>query len=368
MDIQVKNIKDLPIIIDNNYKETIEKITLENINISKNNWDNQETSLDFNKNVLLKYKNKLLKKSFAEYAISYKNDFEKMKKNEIKLNEIFKEIYNLSDEIEHNISNEEVTLFDVNKSNEIKSFISYVVGCIFGRFSLDDEGLIFAGGEFDINKYNSIVPDEDNVIPVLDEEYFDDDIVNQIVNFVSVAFGEETLEKNLDFVADCLNVSGKTSREVIRNYMLKKFYSNHTSMYQNCPIYWQFDSGKANAFKCLIYMHRYEPDLVSRIRFDYLHKTQRAIEENIKLQESIINESDNKSRVNKANKKKTKLIKQLDEIKLYDLALAHVANERIEIDLDDGVKVNYAKFQNIEVVDPNTNKTKKINLLKKIKK
>ena len=148
--------------------------------------------------------------------------------------------------------------------------------------------------------------------------------------------------------------------------MIKKFYSNHTTMYQNCPIYWMFDSGKENAFKCLVYMHRYEPDLVSRIRFDYLHKTQKAIEDNIKLQESIINDSENKSRVNKANKKKTKLIKQLDEIKVYDLALAHVANQRIEIDLDDGVKVNYSKFQNIEIVDPNTNNTRKINLLKKI--
>ena len=254
----------------------------------------------------------------------------------------------------------------INKVDDVKSLLSYAIGCIFGRYSLDEEGLVFAGGDFDIKKYQSFVPDMDNIIPILDEEYFDDDIVNQIVNFINIAFGKETLDENLEFIAECLDVNGKTSREVIRNYMIKKFYSNHLSMYQKCPIYWMFDSGKENAFKCLIYMHRYEPNLVSRIRFDYLHKTQRAIEDNIKLQESIINESENKSKVNKANKKKTKLIKQLDELKLYDLALAHIANQHIEIDLDDGVKINYAKFQNIEVMDPNTNKTRIINLLKKI--
>lgn len=174
------------------------------------------------------------------------------------------------------------------------------------------------------------------------------------------------MDENLKCIAEILDVSGKSSREIIRNYMIKKFYSNHVSMYQKCPIYWMFDSGKENAFKCLVYMHRYEPDLVSRIRHDYLQKTQRAIDENIKQQDNIIKNSENKAHVNRANKEKTKLVKQLDEIKLYDLALAHVANEQIELDLDDGVKVNYAKFQNVEVVDPKTNKTKKINLLKKL--
>ena len=367
LDIQVKNIKELPLIINEKFLPDIEKITKENVNISKEDWDNYEISIDFSKSPLIKYNsNNLLKTAFDNYITEFKNMFYQMKNNEEKINKYFINIYGLENLLDYEISYDEITLFNIEKNKEIINFISYIIGCIFGRYSLDEEGIIFAGGDFNINNYHSVVPDGDNILPVLDEEYFDDDIVNQIVNFINIAFGEDTLEENLDFIAECLDVTGKNSREIIRNYMIKKFYSKHTKTYQKCPIYWQFDSGKENAFKCLIYMHRYEPDLVSKIRFDYLHKTQRAIEDNIKLQESIINESENKSKVNKANKKKTKLIKQLDEIKLYDLALAHVANERIEIDLDDGVKVNYAKFQNIEVVDPNINKTRKINLLKKI--
>jgi len=365
LNIKLYNIKNLPIIFNNNYQNIIKNLTIENIEMAKEDWDNYEYSLDFKVHPLMKYSKKLIKESFNNYSERTLNNRNLTKNNEKQINEMFSEIYNINN-ITTEINDVDITLSVPDKKLDIESFISYIVGCIFGRFSLDEEGLIFGGGIFDIKLYQSVVPDSDNIIPILDEEYFNDDVVNQIVNFINIAFSEEKLEENLEFIAECLDVNGKSSREVIRNYMIKKFYSNHTSMYQKCPIYWMFDSGKENAFKCLIYMHRYEPDLVSRIRFDYLHKTQRAIEDNIKLQESIINDSENKSRVNKANKKKTKLIKQLDEIKLYDLALAHVANQRIEIDLDDGVKVNYAKFQNIEVVDPNTNKTRKINLLKKI--
>lgn len=362
LNIKLYNINDLPLIINNAYKDKIEKLCVENFKIAKKDWDSNEISIDFIKHPLIKKNNKI-KKAYEEYKIECENNFKITKNNEKTINSIFNEIYNI--DFNPNVADSEITIYQSNKKKDIELLVSYVIGCIFGRYSLDEDGLVFAGGIFDINKYRSIVPDEDNIIPVLDEEYFDDDVVNQIVNFISSAFGNETLDENLKFIAECLDVSGNTPREVIRNYMIKKFYFNHITMYQKCPIYWMFDSGKENAFKCLVYMHRYEPDLVSRIRFDYLHKTQRAIEDNIKLQESIINDSENKSRVNKANKKKTKLVKQLDEIKLYDLALAHVANQRIAIDLDDGVKVNYAKFQNIEVVDPNTNKTKKINILKK---
>lgn len=364
LNINLYNIKDLPILINYKLKNKIEQLTELNLNFAKEDWDSKEISLDFKKHPLLNYGNKL-KKSFDSYHRHTKDIFESTKENEEKINQLFNEVYHISS-ITPEIENKDVTIYIANEEKDVKSLLSYILGCIFGRYSLDENGLIFAGGEFDINRYKSIQPDEDNIIPILEEEYFNDDIVYQIINFLKIAFGEDTLEENLEFIAESLNVSGKSSQEVIRNYMIKKFYSNHTTMYQNCPIYWMFDSGKENAFKCLVYMHRYEPDLVSRIRFDYLHKTQKAIEDNIKLQESIINDSENKSRVNKANKKKTKLIKQLDEIKVYDLALAHVANQRIEIDLDDGVKVNYSKFQNIEIVDPNTNNTRKINLLKKI--
>ena len=162
----------------------------------------------------------------------------------------------------------------------IKSFISYSVGCMFGRYSLDNDGLIFAGGSFDLNKYSTFMPDDDNIIPVLDTEYFDDDIVGRFVEFVKICFGEVNLEENLDFIAGALKKKGKTSREIIRNYFLKDFFKDHSKKYNECPIYWQFDSGKQNAFKCLIYMHRYDSSIIARVRTDYLHKTQKAIEQN----------------------------------------------------------------------------------------
>ena len=223
----------------------------------------------------------------------------------------------------------------------------------------------FAGGEFDLNNYHKFKPDDDNIIPVLDAAYFDDDIVVRFVEFVKVCFGEEHLEENLDFIAIALAKNKKPSREKIREYLLKKFFNDHKKTYKKCPIYWQFSSGKENGFNCLVYMHRYEPSLVARIRTDYLHKTQKAIEQAIVNCDNIINHSTSNTEISKATKDKSKLQKQLKETQEYDEALAHIANQNIEIDLDDGVKVNYAKFQNVEV-SKEGKKSKKINLLKKL--
>ena len=258
--------------------------------------------------------------------------------------------------------------YQVNSMTEeyfIKSFISYAVGCMFGRYSLDNEGLQFAGGEFNLNEYSKFIPDDDNIIPVLDSEYFEDDIVGRFVEFVKTCFGEENLEENLDFIADALTKNKKPSREKIRDYLLKNFFNDHKKTYKKCPIYWQFTSGKENGFNCLVYMHRYEPSLVARIRTDYLHKTQKAIEQAIANCDNIINHSSSNTEITKATKEKNKLQKQLKETQEYDEALAHIANQNIEIDLDDGVKVNYAKFQNVEV-SKEGKKSKKINLLKKL--
>ena len=235
---------------------------------------------------------------------------------------------------------------------------------MLGRYSLDEEGIAFAGGEFNLSNYSKYVPDDDNVIPVLDTAYFEDDIVGRFIEFVKVLYGEESLEENLDFIADALKNRGNTSREVIRNYFLNDFFTDHVQTYKKCPIYWQFDSGKQNGFKCLVYMHRYEPSLVARVRTDYLHKTQKKIEENVANCDNIIENSTNNSEVSKTTKLKNKLIKQLTEIKTYDEALSHIANQNVGIDLDDGVKVNYAKFQGVEL-HIEGQKNKKINLLKK---
>ena len=360
MNINIENIKKLPIgKVESN--EYLLKLINDNINISKEDWDSYETSYDFKKHPLLSKQN-LIKDSFETWSKSKKYNEIQIKNNEIKINEYFIEKFNLTDIIESTPSN---TLIPINYEEDIKSFVSYVVGCMFGRYSLDNEGLQFAGGKFDINKYHNFIPDDDNIIPVLDTAYFDDDIVGYFTNFVESFFGSENLEENLDFIADALLKSNKPSREKIRGYLLKNFFMDHKKTYKKCPIYWQFSSGKENGFNCLVYMHRYEPSLIARIRTDYLNKTQKAIEQSIINYDNIINHSSSSTEITKATKNKNKLQKQLKETQEYDEALAHIANQNIEIDLDDGVKVNYAKFQNVEV-SREGKKSKKINLLKKL--
>ena len=345
--------------------ENVVNLVKSNIEISKYDWDDYELSWDFIKHPFLKFNNNLLNNTFDEWSKIKFNQFNLLKSNEIQLNKSFNEFFNVECLIDVNIDDEKISVNLANYENDVKSFISYAVGCMFGRYSLDNECLQFAGGEFNINKYSKFIPDDDNVIPVLDTAYFDDDIVGYFTKFVEICFGKETLEENLDFIAGALSKSNKPSREKIRDYLLKKFFNDHKKTYKKCPIYWQFSSGKENGFNCLVYMHRYEPSLVARIRTDYLHKTQKAIEQAIANCDNIINHSSSKQEVVNATKDKAKLQKQLKETQEYDEALAHIANQNIEIDLDDGVKVNYAKFQNVPV-SKEGKKSKKINLLKKL--
>ena len=357
------NVNSLPIIIDIKNKKTIEDITFKNIKIVEENWNSFETSYYFKKHPLINNEI-LLEKSFEKWSEHTLNKFNEIKKYEEALNKLFIDIYELH-ELNYETSPDEITLQLANYEIDIKSFISYAIGCMFGRYSLDNDGLQFAGGEFNINNYHKFIPDDDNIIPVLDTAYFDDDIVGYFTKFVEICFGEETLEQNLDFIAGALSKSNKPSREIIRQYLLKNFFNDHKKIYKKCPIYWQFSSGKENGFNCLVYMHRYEPSLVARIRTDYLHKTQKAIEQAIVNCDNIINHSSSNTEISKANKDKSKLQKQLKETQEYDEALAHIANQNIQIDLNDGVKVNYAKFQNI-IVSKEGKKKKKINLLKKL--
>ena len=363
MTFQVGDLNRIPILVKEEKKKEIEELVKLNIEISKKDWDENEISWDYIKHFSLKSNSNNLKDIYGEYVNFKENEFIKMKNNEIKLNKIIYNLYNITEEFE--IKDDDITLNKMNKTDFIKSFISYAIGCMFGRYSLDNEGLQFAGGEFNINNYNKFIPDDDNIIPVLDTTYFDDDIVGYFTKFVETCFGKKTLEENLDFIAGALSKSKKPSREIIRQYLLKNFFNDHKRTYKKCPIYWQFSSGKHNGFNCLVYMHRYEPSLVARIRTDYLHKTQKAIEQKITNNDNIINNSTSKQEVTRATKEKAKLQKQLKETQEYDEVLAHIANQNIEIDLDDGVKVNYAKFQNIEIKKEGS-KTKKVNLLKKI--
>lgn len=291
--------------------------------------------------------------------------YERLVNLEEKINKIYIHACGLENELDYKVDHNDIGIRVPKLKEDVVSFISYSIGCMLGRYSLDEEGLIYAGGEYDYGRYKTFLPDEDNCIPITDEEYFSDDIVARFIEFVKIVYGADTLEENLDFIANVLGNKGNTSREVIRNYFLKNFYTDHLKVYQKRPIYWMFDSGKQNGFKALIYMHRYDADTVGRVRTDYLHKAQKFVETAMQSAQYTIDNATSASEKSKATKAVAKYTKQLAEMKIYDEAIAHVANQRIEIDLDDGVKVNYAKFQGVEVAQEGK-KALKVDLLAKI--
>lgn len=306
---------------------------------------------------------KLISDKYEQWKEECEQRFLKLKENEEELNRIFIDIYGLNDELTPDVADKDITVHRVYDSkddvpesmkgsnyvrtlhDEIVSLVSYAVGCMFGRYSLDVDGLAYAGGEWDESKYKTFIPDADNCIPITDEEYFEDDIVGLFCAWLKKVYGEDTIEENLDFIANALGNKGKTSREVIRNYFLTDFIKDHIKTYQKRPIYWLFDSGKQNGFKALVYMHRWNADTIGNVRVEYLHRIQRVYEkEIIRMQEIIDNSHDNKE-ISNATKRKEKLQKQIKETKDYDAKIAHLALSRIDIDLDDGVKVNYEKVQ-----------------------
>lgn len=306
---------------------------------------------------------KLISDKYEQWKEECEQRFLKLKENEEELNRIFIDIYGLNDELTPDVADKDITVHRVYDSkddvpesmkgsnyvrtlhDEIVSLVSYAVGCMFGRYSLDVDGLAYAGGEWDESKYKTFIPDADNCIPITDEEYFEDDIVGLFCAWLKKVYGENTLEENLDFIANALGNKGKTSREVIRNYFLTDFIKDHIKTYQKRPIYWLFDSGKQNGFKALVYMHRWNADTIGNVRVEYLHRIQRVYEKEItRMQEIIDNSHDNKE-ISNATKRKEKLQKQIKETKDYDAKIAHLALSRIDIDLDVGVKVNYEKVQ-----------------------
>ena len=362
LNFQVGDVKNIPVIFNDNYKKYVESLVNENINISKEEWDSFEESWNFKTHPLIKYSEneKLIENSFKKWKLITENNFSKMKANEMKINEMFIEIYNLNNIISPELKNKDITLRIADLERDVRSFLSYFVGCLFGRYSLDEEGLIHAGGEFNKLKYNNFIPNEDNIVPLLDTEYFEDDILSKFIEFLKITFSEETLQENIRFIANALGNKGNTYRETIRKYFINDFYKDHVKIYKKTPIYWMFNSGKENGFNALIYLHRYTPDTVAGIRTLYLHKAQKVLETSITNNEQRIKNSSNKNEKTQVNKENIKLKKQLEEIKKYDEALAYIAKEKIDLDLDDGVKVSYGKFQNVNIGN------KEINLLKKI--
>lgn len=357
-----------PFIMNRNQESNVIVLSEQNINLSKDDWDSFETSWDFDEHPFVKYFKILMD---SDDIVADKSDhnrldlemkcpvelcyqlwnkesnerFNKLKCNEIELNRIFIDTYELNNELSDCVEDKDISVRKADVERDVKSLLSYAVGCMFGRYSLDIGGLVYAGGEWDNTKYNTYIPDKDNCISITDEEYFDDDIVGRFCEFIKIVFGKDSLEENLKYIANALGNRGNTSRDVIRNYFLNDFIKDHIKIYQKRPIYWLFDSGKQNGFKALCYMHRWTADTIGNMRVDYLHQMQKVYDKEIeRMQEIIDNSHDNKA-INKAIKRKEKLQKQLKETKDYDALVAHLAHSRINIDLDDGMKTNYEKVQ-----------------------
>lgn len=341
----------------------VTNIVQSNINNCKTDWDSFETSWDFKVHPLVELRlagasawgdnapSARIVSAYKAWSIACEERFNQLKANEEELNRIFIDIYGLQDELTPEVEDKDVTVRKANLVRDIKSFISYAVGCMFGRYSLNVEGLAYAGGEWDDSKYTTFIPDKDDIIPICDEEYFEDDIVSRFIEFVNVVYGSDTLEENLKFIADALGGKG-TPREVLRNYFLNDFFKDHCNTYQvtgsgKRPIYWLFDSGKKNGFKALVYIHRYTPDLIARMRTGYIHPQQARYRTQIELLQEQIDMAGSTSEKVKLSKQLKKIHEQLLELNKYEEIVHHWADKMEPMDLDDGVKVNYAKFQEL---------------------
>lgn len=393
LNFQVGDIAKIPIIFDDNQKEKINSLVKENILISKDDWDSFETSWDFTKHPLLKSMSKVstIRDSIANWNTNTYQQRDVLKHNEEELNKIFINIYGLNNELTPEVNDKDITIRKEDKVRDVKSFISYAVGCMFGRYSLDKDGLIYAGGDFDdvykkcrkteggwagssLSNYKylndngneielSFEVDSDNIIPITDEAYFSDDIVERFKSFIKTVYGENTFNENMDFIAEVLGKKGtETSEETIRRYFINDFFKDHVKMYQKRPIYWLLDSGKKNGFKALIYMHRYNENLIPKARLDYLHKVQITYEKLLSDIDYKLTAELSVTDKREAKNRQTNLNAKLQEIKEYDEKIAHIADKKIVLNLDDGVVVNYAKFS---VKDPKTGKVESI--LAKIK-
>lgn len=391
----------IPVIIDTEMESAVIQLVKDNVQLAKADWNVAETAWDFQRHPLVpshQMKQEQLNSQFASsrmekfgrlswhfdnWSKECESRFAQLKANETELNRIFIDIYGLQDELTPEVEDKDVTVRKADLQRDIKSLLSYAVGCMFGRYSTYKDGLLFAGEPYSlqafVDKMNDrpgtisaeelqrayrnegvvvdemFFPDADNVIPITDEEYLDDDIVSRLCAWLKAAYGADTQEANLDYIAKALGNKGSTSREIIRNYFLNDFFKDHCQTYSvtgsgKRPIYWLFDSGKQNGFKALIYLHRYTPDTIGNLRIDYLHKMQRVYESEINRMQDMMDHSENAREVAAASKRKDKLAKQLKECREYDEKISHLALSRIELDLDDGVKVNYEKVQTVDGV------------------
>lgn len=386
LNFEVGNVGKLPIKKSSDTNQILSVVN-HNIAISKADWNSFETSWDFQTHPLLApsaldmaglitAKQPTLAERYEQFKAICEDRFDILQDNEEELNRIFIDIYGLQSELNPEVADYDITvhrIFDskkdipqsmykketdekgktkskvspyvLTKEDVMKSLLSYAVGCLFGRYSLDTPGLAYAGGEWDAGKYQTFIPDNDNVVPITDEEYFDDDLSSFICAWLKKAFGRENLKANLEFLTDALGTRGTTFREKLRNYFLKNFFKDHCKTYQKRPIYWLFDSGKENGFKALVYLHRYDENTIGRVRADYLHRMERIYSNEVKRMQDVIDHSHSAHEVSVAEKRLEKMKKQIKECQDYDAKLGHLALDQIHLDLDDGVKVNYRKVQ-----------------------
>lgn len=381
----INNIPIIDLIIENSRINELSRLC---VDISREDWDSFEVSWNFIRHPLIEYKssvgyeknitkwNYLIKDSFESWKDNCEEKFNLLKQNEEELNRIFIDIYELQEDLSPKVEDKDITIRKANKERDIKSLISYAVGCMFGRYSLDKDGLVYAGGDFDkvYQKYKkadggwagsslanykyindngneielSFEVDNDNIIPITDEAYFSDDIVERFKTFIKTVYGDNTFNENMDFIAEALGKKGtETSEETIRRYFVNDFFNDHVKMYQKRPIYWLLDSGKKNGFKALVYMHRYNENLIPKARLDYLHRVQTTYEKLLSDVNYRLTTDLSMTDKKEAKNRQADLNAKLTEIKEYDEKIAHIANQRISIDLDDGVKVNYDKFKDI---------------------
>lgn len=346
MHYHVGDILNLPLIECNN-QDKIKELSIQNITLSRTDWDSFETSWDFKRHPMLPQtlgKNSLIKDCFEKWQSECEQRFNQLKTNEEELNRIFIEIYGLQDELTPEVAEKDVTVRKADLQRDIKSLISYAVGCILGRYSLNKDGLAYAGGKWQPESYAYFQPVEDNVLQITDDDYIENDITHRFINWLESVYGKDTLNSNLAFIANALEGKGNP-KDVIRNYFINGFYADHLKIYQKRPIYWLFDSGKTNGFKALIYVHRYTTDQLAILRTEYIFEQQERYRTKIKSLDIEINESGpNKAKLNKLRKK---LQEQSDELHAYEEYIKHYADSKITIDLDDGVKLNYAKFEDV---------------------
>ena len=360
----------------------ISELVKENISISRADWDSYETSWDFQSHPLAPtaYERReqfsyninadarrksvtLLSDRYERWAWDCNARFDQLRRNEEELNRIFIDIYGLADELTPAVAERDVTVTHVygtaadvpaemkgssyvlTRADAVRSLISYAVGCMFGRYSLDEEGIVYAGGEWDATRYKTFIPDADAIIPVCDDEYFIDDIAARFVSFVETVYGADTLEENLRFIADAFGGQG-SPRTVIRSYFLRDFYADHVRRYRKRPIYWLFDSSEKNGFKALVYLHRYAPDTLARMRTDYIHPQQSRYQAALADVERLLTEAQGAERV-RLTKRRTALRAQEEELHSYEERVHHLADQMIALDLDDGVRHNYALLQDV---------------------